>query len=138
MQNNAFSQQHNPKTLFFMQFNNWSLQNLFCPKHTFSPKDLNIYHWHFEKSEKQGFRLNFVLNFSLHEHLPWVRAFGFTRATSTSMLECSSRVMNIMTIAHSSELNNFLTAVTSKREHILKIPMLTIWIFRLRFAVPQL
>ena len=44
------------------------LQHLFCPKHTFSPKGLNIYHWHFETSEKQGFRLNFVSNFSLHEH----------------------------------------------------------------------
>ena len=44
--------------------------------------------------------------------------------------------MNIMTIAHSSELNNFSIAIASKREHILKIPMLTIWIFRLRCVVP--
>ena len=44
--------------------------------------------------------------------------------------------MNIMTIAHSSELNNFSIAITSKREHVLKIPLLTIWIFRLRCAVP--
>ena len=54
-----------------MQFNNWSLTRFVLPKHTFSPIqaiDLNIYHWHFEKSEKQGFRLNFVPNFSLHEH----------------------------------------------------------------------
>ena len=37
--------------------------------------------------------------------------------------------------AHSSELNNFSIAITSKREHILKTPiMLTIWIFRLRCA----
>ena len=44
--------------------------------------------------------------------------------------------MNIMTTAHSRELSNFSIAITSKREHILKIPMLTIWIFRLRCAVP--
>ena len=84
------------------------LQDLFCPKHTFSPKDLNIYHWYFEKSEKQGFRLNFVSN---------------------------SHFMNIITIAHSSVVNNFSIAIASKREHILKIPMLAIWIFRLRCAV---
>ena len=44
--------------------------------------------------------------------------------------------MNIMTIAHSSELNNFSIAITSKRKHVLKIPLLTIWIFRLRCTVP--
>ena len=44
------------------------MQDFFGHKHTFSPKDLNIYHRHFEKSEKQSFRLNFVLSFSLHEH----------------------------------------------------------------------
>ena len=51
-----------------MQFNNWSLARFVLPKHTFSPKDLNIYHWHFEKFKKQGFRLNFVSDFSLHKH----------------------------------------------------------------------
>ena len=51
-----------------MQFNNLSLARFVLPKHTFSPKDLNIYHWHFEKSKKQGFRLNFVSDFSLHKH----------------------------------------------------------------------
>ena len=71
-----------------MQFNNWSLARFVLPKHTFSPKDLNILHCYFEKSEKQFFRLNFVLN------------------------------LNIMTIAHCSELNNFSIAIASKREHI--------------------
>ena len=60
-----------------MRFNNWSLKDLFCPKHTFSPKDLNIYHWHFENMRNKA---------------------------SSSILFQISHFMSIMLIAHSSEL----------------------------------